>query len=93
MTRPKTIKCEVCGKSVKVAATGRVPRFCADHSSADLPEPDSEPTTGAPEPIEETDDGWPQQVAPLVWVGPGGERWTDAGEAERGMAEIRKKAK
>jgi len=92
-TRPETIECEVCGIEVKVAPKGRVPRFCAEHTAADLPEPDDIPTTGAPEPEPEpeSDDDWPRQVAPCVWLGPSGERWTDMGDAERGMAEIRGK--
>ena len=104
MARPKSIECEACGKSVKVAATGRIPRFCTDHTSADLPEADDVATTGAPESSEidladidmadvydySADELWPRQVAPTVWVGPKGERWTDQGDAERGMAEIRK---
>jgi len=100
VARPETISCEVCGVVVPVAPRGRVPRFCADHTAADLDQrTDSEREADeqaelARQQIAEAeaaaaavaDDGWPRQVAPVVWVGPNGERWTDLGEAERAVA-------
>jgi len=84
---------------VPVSPRGRVPRFCADHTAADLPATD-EPAASddavladvevVSSPEVDPDDGWPQQVAPLVWLGPNGERWTDLGEAERAVADWRK---
>lgn len=82
MARPKSIECEVCGETVVVSARGPVPRFCADHTAADLaptPEPEPEP---APEP-EPVNDGWPKRIAPEVYLSPDGGRHNDSGEAQR----------
>jgi hypothetical protein len=102
VARPEMIQCEVCGVDVEVAARGRIPRFCADHRGG--VEADSRPDSGSEtdeqaESVDEesveavvvVDDGWPQQVAPIVWVDQDGRRYTDHGDAERGAREIRER--
>lgn len=89
MARPKTIDCEVCGTEVPVAAKGRIPRFCEEHTAADLGQcTDSEPEADV---IAEqaVDDGWPRQIAPVVWVDQKGRRYNDQGAAERAAEELR----
>jgi hypothetical protein len=99
VARPEKIQCEVCGTEVTVAARGKVPRFCAEHTSADLRtdierEADEQAALARRQIVETAaDDNWPQQVAPLVWVGPNGERWTDQAAAELGMVELRRKGR
>jgi hypothetical protein len=105
VARAEVIECEVCGTAVPVSARGRVPRFCADHTAADLraagaheadesadPAPrqiaEAASVTDSAEP-EIVDDGWPRQIAPIVWLDQNGRRYTDLGDAQRGAQEIR----
>lgn len=112
MARPEAIECEVCGTVVPVSARGRVPRFCADHTAADLHtavdlrtdserEADENADLGRRQIAEAVsvtdssemeiadDDGWPRQIAPIVWLDQDGRRYTDLGDAQRGAQEIR----
>jgi hypothetical protein len=105
VARPTVIKCEVCEAEVPVSAKGRVPRFCGDHSAADLAgvvdlrtdtEREADETAElasrqAAGPVVAVDDGWPQHVAPIVWVDQDGRRYTDHGDAVRGAQEIRER--
>lgn len=102
MARPETIQCEVCGVDVSVSPRGRVPKFCAEHrggGETDLRtdserEADENAELGRRQIAEaaaRADDGWPQQVAPIVWLDQDGRRYTDQGAAERGAQEIRER--
>jgi hypothetical protein len=98
VARPETVECEVCGETVGVGPRGRVPRFCADHSAADLDqrtdterEADEQAEQARREIAEAklVDDGWPRQIAPVVWLDQTGRRYTDLSDAQRGAQEIR----
>lgn len=102
MARPESVECEVCGTEVKVSAKGRIPRFCAEHTAADLDqrtdserEADENAELGrrqiaeAAQAAEPVDDGWPRQIAPVVWVDQKGRRYNDQGAAERAAEELR----
>lgn len=93
MARPTEIECEDCGKTVQVAATGRVPKRCAGCRAPSKASATDGTVVEVPvSPAAPLEDGWPQRIAPCAWVDQHGRRYTDLGEANAGAYEIREQS-